>query len=69
VSTSPVFAGMPALEVLLSAGVRAVQTTPLVGRSGRLVGMLSTHYRTAPRFVDRDLHVLDLLEPCPVSSA
>jgi PAS domain S-box-containing protein len=61
VSASPVFAGTPALDVLLSAGVRAVQTTPLVGRSGRLVGMLSTHYRTPPRLADRDLHVLDLL--------
>jgi PAS domain S-box-containing protein len=33
----------------------------LVGRSGRLVGMLSTHYRTPCRLADRDLHVLDLL--------
>jgi PAS domain S-box-containing protein len=61
VTASPVFAGTPALDVLLSAGVRAVQTTPLVGRSGRLVGMLSTHYRTPCRLGDRDLHVLDLL--------
>jgi PAS domain S-box-containing protein len=61
VTASPVFAGTPALDVLLSAGVRAVQTTPLVGRSGRLVGMLSTHYRTPCRLADRDLHVLDLL--------
>lgn len=31
------------LAALLDAGVRAVQTTPLFTRSGRLVGMLSTH--------------------------
>jgi PAS domain S-box-containing protein len=61
VTTSPVFAGTPALDALLSAGVHAVQTTPLVARSGRLVGMLSTHYRTPSRPADRDLHVLDLL--------
>jgi PAS domain S-box-containing protein len=61
VTASPVFAGTRALDVLLYAGVRAVQTTPLVGRSGRLVGMLSTHYCTPRRVADRDLHVLDLL--------
>jgi PAS domain S-box-containing protein len=61
VTASPVFVGTPALDVLLSAGVRAVQTTPLVSRSGRLVGMLSTHYGTPRRPADRDLHVLELL--------
>lgn len=61
VTVSPVFVGTPALDVLLAAGVRAVQSTPLVSRSGRLVGMLSTHYRTPCRPADRDLHVLDLL--------
>ncbi len=60
VEESPVFAG-PALEVMRAAGARAVQSTPLFGRSGRLVGMLSTHYR-APRLpAERDLRVLDLL--------
>jgi PAS domain S-box-containing protein len=61
VTTSPVFAGTPALDVLLAAGVRAVQSTPLVGRSGQLVGMLSAHYRAPRRPLDRDLRVLDLL--------
>ena len=61
ITTSPVFVGTPALDVLLAAGVRAVECTPLVGRSGRVVGMLSTHYRTPRRLADRELHVLDLL--------
>jgi PAS domain S-box-containing protein len=61
ITTSPVFAGSPALDILLAAGVRAVESTPLVGRSGRVVGMLSTHYRTPRRLADRDLHVLDML--------
>ena len=61
VTVSPVYAGTPALDVLLAAGVRAIQCTPLVGRSGRLVGMLSTHYGTPRRPRERDLHVLDLL--------
>src|SRR5262249_34099023 len=49
VAASPVFAGKPALAVVLAAGVRAVQSTPLVSRSGHLVGMLSTHYRVPRR--------------------
>jgi two-component system CheB/CheR fusion protein len=61
VTTSPHFAGSSSLDVMLSAGARAVQTTPLVSRSGRLVGMLSTHYRTPQRPGDRDLTVFDLL--------
>jgi len=32
-------------EILLRADVGACQSTPLVSSSGRLVGMLSTHYR------------------------
>jgi PAS domain S-box-containing protein len=61
VTTSPIFVGTPALDVQLAAGVRAVQTTPLFSRSGRLVGMLSTHRRAPHRPADRDLRVLDLL--------
>ena len=61
VTTSPVFAGTPDLAVMLAAGERAVQSTPLVSRSGRLVGMLSTHYRTPRLPVERDLHIVDLL--------
>jgi PAS domain S-box-containing protein len=61
VAESPVFVGTPALEVQLRAGVRAVQSTPLVGSSGDLVGMISTHYRTSRRPDERDLQLLDVL--------
>jgi two-component system CheB/CheR fusion protein len=61
VTTSPIFVNTPALDVQLAAGVRAVQTTPLFSRAGRLVGMLSTHYRAPHRPADCDLRVLDLL--------
>src|SRR4029450_13781110 len=30
------------------SGIRAVQSTPLRSRSGRLLGMLSTHWRAPP---------------------
>ena len=58
---SEIFAGTPALDVLLAAGVRAFQSTPLMSRSGALIGMLSTHYRSPGRPEERDLRVLDLL--------
>jgi len=61
VTQHPEFVGKPALDVLLGAGVRAVQSTPLCARSGRLLGMLSTHSRTQRRPPERDLRLLDLL--------
>jgi PAS domain S-box-containing protein len=61
VEQSPIFAGAPALEIQLKAGVRAVQSTPLVSRSGTIIGILSTHYRLPQRPDDRMLQLLDLL--------
>ncbi len=61
VEQSPMFAGKPALEVQLKAGVRAIQSTPLVSDAGRVLGMFSTHYRTPMRFDESMLRFLDLL--------
>jgi PAS domain S-box-containing protein len=62
VATSPIFVGTPSLDVLRAAGVRAVQSTPLISRSGRMLGMFSTHYDYAPaRPGDRALRLLDIL--------
>ncbi len=61
VATSPFFAGQPALSVMLGAGVRAMQLTPLITRGGRALGMLSTHYRTPRRPSDRDLRLIDII--------
>lgn len=36
----------PALNQLFAKGGRAVQATPLIGRLGVPIGVLSTHYRT-----------------------
>jgi PAS domain S-box-containing protein len=58
---SPLFVGTPALEVQLRAGIRAVQSTPLMGSFGEVVGMLSTHSRRPGRPGDDDLRLLDLL--------
>ncbi|HMK45922.1 MAG TPA: ATP-binding protein, partial [Methanocella sp.] len=61
ITQSPVFSDKPAPDAALAAGIRAVQSTPLVSRSGRLLGIFSTHYRTQRRPDERDLVRLDLL--------
>lgn len=61
VANSPVFAGTPSREVMLAAGARAVQSTPLVSRSGRVLGMFSTHYRAPRRPTEHETRLLDLL--------
>jgi PAS domain S-box-containing protein len=61
VEHSPVFVGTPALEIQLKAGVRAVQSTPLISRSGRPLGMFSTHYKKPHRPNYHALRLLDLL--------
>jgi PAS domain S-box-containing protein len=50
-----------ARKVVLDAQVRAVQSTPLITRSGEIVGMFSTHYGQAGTIPERDLKWIDLL--------
>ena len=61
VEHSDVYREKSMLEVQLRAGVRAVQSTPLISRSGKLLGMFSTHYKMPKRFDERALRLLDLL--------
>jgi PAS domain S-box-containing protein len=61
VRRSPIFAGTPALEVQIKEGVLAVQSSPLVSRSGELLGILSTHFDSPHVPGERELHWLDLL--------
>jgi len=60
VTTSEVF-HPGALEVLLDARVRAVQSTPLIGRSGAVLGILSTHWSAPCRPDGQLLSQLDRL--------
>src|SRR6185437_1950362 len=46
VADSPIYTSQ-AREVMLAAGAHAVQATPLVSHSGRVLGVFSTHYRRA----------------------
>ena len=61
VETDPLFAGTPALDVQRRAGVRAVQSVPLVSRSGAQLGVFSTHYKAPHRPGPRELALLELL--------
>jgi len=47
VTRSPVFLGTPSLDVLLEAGVRAVESMPFHDPTGRLAGVVSVHHRTS----------------------
>ena len=61
VEQSPIFVGTPALEVQRRVGVRAVISTPLFSRSGKPIGMFSTHFRSPHRPDEQALQRLDLL--------
>ena len=47
-------------RVAAEAGYRGVQSTPLVGRDGSLLGMLSTHYPEPRHLSERESRALDL---------
>ena len=61
VSTSPIFTSTEAREVLLRAGVRAVQSTPLLARSGEPLGVISSHYASPGRPSDAELRLIGRL--------
>lgn len=47
-------------EAAREAGFRAVHNTPLVTRGGKIVGVLSAHFRKPHRPSDREIHLVDL---------
>lgn len=61
VEDSPSFADPRALDSQRRAGVRGVQSTPMFTRSGRPLGIFSTHYKASYRPDERSLLLLDLL--------
>jgi signal transduction histidine kinase/ActR/RegA family two-component response regulator len=54
-------AGSDDQAALLNAGARSGQTTRLVSRAGKTVGMISTYWRDKHAPSERDLRLLDLL--------
>ena len=61
VTQSSILAGSSALDALHAAGFAAVQSTPLVDRTGSSLGKLSTYYRAPHHFDADELRWLDLL--------
>jgi two-component sensor histidine kinase len=61
VKTCDFMAGTPDQPALLEAGVHAAQSTPLLSRSGRLLGMISTHWRQPHSPSESDLQRFDIL--------
>jgi PAS domain S-box-containing protein len=61
VEKSRFMAGTADQSTYLEAGIRAVQSTPLLSRAGNLVGMISTHWRQPHEPTERDLRLLDVL--------
>ena len=50
----------PHRDIATVSGFRAVQSTPLVDYAGRLIGMVSTHYRRPHRPSGTDLQIMEL---------
>ena len=61
VETAPFIVGTPGLDGYRQSGIRAVQSTPLLSRGGRLLGMISTHWRIPHTPVESDLRQFDIL--------
>lgn len=57
----PQIAGTEDLLAFRRTGIRSAQTTPLRSRAGKLLGMISTHWRDPHHPSRRDLRLLDLL--------
>ncbi|HEX6818553.1 MAG TPA: ATP-binding protein [Ktedonobacterales bacterium] len=53
--------GTQDLDFYRLSGIRAVQSTPLVSRGGRVVGMISTQWRSPHQPAARELGLLDVL--------
>ena len=61
VTKNAIFSDPKAVEVLLAAGVRAVQSTPLIDAAGRVFGVISTHFAQPYQPQERELRFIDLL--------
>ena len=61
IECSDFMAGSTDLDVARQAGLRAMHSTPLVSRSGRLLGMISTHWQKPHSPTEHELRALDVL--------
>ncbi|MBH8577283.1 PAS domain S-box protein [Nostocaceae cyanobacterium CENA369] len=61
VEKSEFMAGSRDLDAYRRSGIRAVQSTPLICRNSRIVGMISTHWLEPHQPSERELGLLDVL--------
>ncbi|HEY0764780.1 MAG TPA: ATP-binding protein [Pyrinomonadaceae bacterium] len=61
VTESEIYANKPSLEVMLEAGIRSVQSLPLLTSSGKILGVISTHFSEPHRPSEQELRLMDLL--------
>jgi len=61
ITNHQLFAGKPSLQTLSDAGVRAVQSVPLLSSTGKLLGVISTHFSDPHRPSEQELRLMDLL--------
>lgn len=61
VDQSPLLANSPEPSNYAQAGIRAVQKTPLLSRTGALLGIISTHWRVPHEPAPIELGALDVL--------
>jgi PAS domain S-box-containing protein len=61
IEVSDFMAGSEELQIFRQTGIRAMQSTPLISRAGRFLGMISTHWGNPHQPQERDLRLLDLL--------
>src|SRR5215469_8249762 len=61
IATCDFMAGSDDQRVYLQTGIHSCQITPLIARSGNVVGMISTHWRTSHQPVQDDFRLFDML--------
>ncbi len=61
ITNSKLFEGQRSCKILLKAGVRAVESRPLISSEGMVLGMISMHFRAPHRSPERVASVMDLL--------
>ena len=61
IATSELVKGSDSHAEYVRSGIRAIQSTPLLSRDGRTVGMISTHWREPHVPGDRELRLFDVL--------
>lgn len=61
VRESALYVGSRLLPAMNKAGVRAVQSTPLVSSAGNVLGVISTHFNTTRRPTEQEMRLTDLL--------